>query len=104
MTEAREVPLGVDLLVIARQTLLDAVIPALSGDARFKALMVANAMAIALREQSAPAFDAGDLATLARDIRAGAYDPGTRDHDAVATRLTELAQARCRISAPKALG
>lgn len=39
-----------DLLDIARQTLLEQVLPALPGELRYPALMIANAMAIAARE------------------------------------------------------
>ncbi len=50
-------PDSANLLRAARRTLLDAVAPALSGAARYNALMVANAMAIVLRD-----LDAGDNA------------------------------------------
>ncbi|MBI2312175.1 MAG: hypothetical protein HYU77_06730 [Betaproteobacteria bacterium] len=43
-------PRGNDLLAIARETLIDEVLPALPEDKRYAGLMVANAMAIAARE------------------------------------------------------
>ncbi len=39
-----------ELLEIARQTLLEQVLPVLPGELRYPALMIANAMAIAARE------------------------------------------------------
>ncbi len=113
--DGREKPGAQDLLEIARTTLLTSVIPQLAGDARFQALMVANAIAIARRDagadmrQLAEAIDRlrdlarGDMRELSAQIRAGAHDPGTATHAAVASLLTRLAEARCRISAPKAL-
>ncbi|MCW3474546.1 DUF6285 domain-containing protein [Limobrevibacterium gyesilva] len=110
-----EIPGGPDLLEIARQTLLDTVLPKLDGDARFKALMIANAMAIALREtrlgqdeiaqaMQALAQAAGpDTWAVCHDIRTGRHDPGTAAHQKIGAALLALAQARCRISAPKAL-
>lgn len=49
----REPPEGQDLLTIARTTLLEKVVPLLPQDQRYNALMVANAMAIALRQWQA---------------------------------------------------
>lgn len=51
----REQPQGQNLLSIARSTLLEKVVPLLPQDQRYSALMVANAMAIALRQ-----WEAGD--------------------------------------------
>ena len=39
-----------DLLAVARTTLREQVMPALDGGGRYEAAMVANAMAIAIRE------------------------------------------------------
>lgn len=98
MIDATEAPTAQGLLDIARATLLNDIVPGLSGDVRFKALMVANAMAIAHR-----AIAQGPVADLsistAADIRAGKHD----DDLAVAAALLALTEARCRISAPKAL-
>ncbi len=90
---------GAALLDIARQTLLADIVPALSGDARFKALMVANAMAIAARQaQYGAVAEPADAAALAAAIRAGLRD-GDKD---LAQTLLELARARCRISSKTA--
>jgi hypothetical protein len=53
----------------------------------------------------APTDDADDLLRrLAREIRAGAHDPGTPAHGAAAAALLALVRLRCGVSAPKALG
>ena len=46
-------PDGVELLDIARRTLLDSLLPALPKDKHYDALMIANAMAMASRELGA---------------------------------------------------
>lgn len=46
-------PDGVELLDIARRTLLDSLLPALPKDKHYEALMIANAMATASRELAA---------------------------------------------------
>jgi hypothetical protein len=101
-----EKPNALDLLATARRALLETIVPALEGTPRFEALMAANAIAIALRETpEAVAAIAnaeaalGDIPALIAAIRAG-----HRDNDAaLAAALRTLAEARCRISAPKAL-
>ena len=106
--DGTELPGGAELLEIARVTLLESVMPGLEGDARFKALMVANAMAIAARElrsgtgavTAALRATGGDARALCAEIRAG-----SRDGDAgMAEALLRLATERCRISAPRAAG
>ena len=106
---ALEQPAGADLLDIARQTLAS-LLPALDGDARFQALMVGNAMAIAGREMSHGCHEAasaaaalGEHGAVCAAIRAGEYDDGARDHVRIAAALHALTVARCRVSAPKAL-
>lgn len=88
-----------ELLAIARATLLERVLPGLSGDARFQALMIANALAIAERALAAPPVAARDDRALCAAIRAGAHD----DDRALAAQLLAEVEARCRVSAPKAL-
>lgn len=115
-----ERPDGGNLLDTAREVLLKELLPHLPEAQRFHARMVANAMVIARREAAAdqgPALAAlracmgaltGDsddlLQRLAHDIRAGAHDPGTPAHAAVAAALLALTRLRCGVSAPKALG
>jgi hypothetical protein len=48
-----EQPDALELLAIARDTLLQEVLPALDGERRYHGLMIANAMAIAMRELAA---------------------------------------------------
>jgi hypothetical protein len=113
--DGSEPPDGAALLQLARQTLLDQVVPHLTDDLRFKALMVASAMAVAGRDTPAArrglAGQVEALCDLVEDdawgvcaqIRTGTHDPGTETHDTMAAALTALAEDRCRISAPKAL-
>lgn len=101
---AREPPDAADLLATARQTILDQILPHLEGPPRFAALMTANAIAIALRAPEAAAIDAiatrlGDPATLVSQIRAGSLDDNTQTQ----ATLLALAEAKCRVSAPKAI-
>lgn len=124
----REQPDGQQLLSCARTTLLEKIVPLLPQDQRYNALMIANAMAIALRQ-----WDAGDawqqeelarlqtlLATdftadagydlhqalraanraLAQRIRCGQFDKPSQD---LANLLQWMATQRVRESAPKAL-
>jgi hypothetical protein len=82
-------PSGAALLDVARRALLEDVAPGLTGRTRYVALMVANAIGIAMREiegadTTARAWEAalgqlgetGDdpLAALVAAIRAGAHD------------------------------
>ena len=92
-------PTPAELLDIARNTLLEQVLPELSGAARFKALMAANAMAIARRALLAPPVATLDDPALCRAIRGGTHDGDA----ALGARLLALAEAQCRISAPKIL-
>lgn len=86
-------PDGVELLDIARRTLLDSLLPALPKDKHYDALMIANAMAMASRElgarqaQSVP----GDAAI---DAFLAAV-PGAREVNEAASMADEqqLAQA-----------
>jgi hypothetical protein len=101
-----EKPDAADLLATAREVVLKELLPALPPEKAFAARMVANAIAIALREAGADvsALPATDLAALAREIRAGAHDPGTPRHEAVRDFLRAYARLRAGVSAPKALG
>ena len=120
-------PDAAELLAIARRTLLDEVLPRLPGELRYRALMIANAMAIAAREHAAGGADASaELARLqalygepqrvpaasalravlndynrrlAADIRAGRRDgrAGLREH------LSQTTAAKLAIANPKAV-
>lgn len=124
-----DIPDAGKLLAIARATLLDKLLAHIPDDLRYDALMIANAMAIAIREHAngetalraelarlralfgerdkslpsdalAAALD-GYRKRLASDIRSGRFDGAER-----ATLLAHLAQTTAgelAISNPKAL-
>ena len=110
-----------ELLDIARLTLLEQLLPALSGELRYPALMIANAMAIAARESRLGAVvDSQERARLAalldgspsslpearrqlaRAIRQGRHD-APPDRRALVDTLHQVTLARLGISNPKAL-
>jgi hypothetical protein len=107
----QERPDGPDLLAAARETLLSRLLPALPAALQYEARMVANAMAIAARQAEVPeaAFtalmpgEADGLAALVAAIRAGAFAPGTGRHAECAAFLRAFAEARARVSNPRAL-
>ncbi len=123
-------PTSIDILDIARRTLLDNILPVLPEERRLDGLMIANAMAIVRRaiqfgegpvraecarleellEQ--PATDAAtvdDLETRVRDlnrrlaerIRSGAFDAPGQNRDAVRSHLWESTLQKLRESNPK---
>lgn len=106
-----------DLLKVARSVLRGTVMPQLSAEARYEAAMVANAMAIAVRElelgaktraaearllagfYAAPDATLPELrARLCRDLRAG--DLGEEREPELRALLHELVRARLAISNP----
>ncbi|MFC0337269.1 Predicted kinase, aminoglycoside phosphotransferase (APT) family [Kushneria avicenniae] len=111
-----------DLMAITRETLKSEVIPALNGDARHSALMVANALSIIARQQHrgisiwdqvretlsqqfSLALDGSDSHAGARALVEEIHD-GRRDapelFEALRHLLREDALARARISQPRA--
>lgn len=123
----RHDPKAADLLETARAVLRETILPQLPASARYEALMVANAMAIAARQMAAgerPVEEAGrrlaaiyglpaetgkerDLAGLERrlagDLRRGAFDEPGKERDAVFDHLWRTACDRAAESNPKAL-
>jgi hypothetical protein len=121
----RHHPKAADLLETARAVLRETILPQLPPSARYEALMVANAMAIAARQVAAgerpaeeagrrlaaiyglpaePEPDAGGLERqLAADLRRGAFDEPGRARDAVFDHLWRTASDRAAESNPKAL-
>lgn len=123
-------PDAMDLIDIARQTLVDRVLPAQAGDNRYEGLMIANALGIALRELRAaeemsavkrrmletvaallgepPQSEESDLAyckrRLALAIRAGNFDPDSPGGAMVRELLVMEVHARLAVDNPKALG
>ena len=117
-----------DLLAIARGALLSRLVPALSDDHRYTALMIANAMAIAARESAQGGAatrreverlraltadivppddpDADDVAALRRRvsaaIRDGRFDDAAHA-DPLLAALLDICVDRVAISNPKAL-
>jgi hypothetical protein len=88
---------GADLLDIAEATLVTAVLPTLTGEARFAALMVASAMRMVAREGRLPVPDgpAPDPRALVAAIRAGRHDTDRELHAALlndAARRTFLSR------------
>lgn len=118
-----------DLIATAREALLEELLPRIPKEQRYAGLMIANAMAIALREQRsnaqvtrdelarlrallpavaspAAADTPEELPTLRRalctEIRAGAFDEGARRHE-LEVHLARTAANWVAISNPKAL-
>ncbi len=106
-----------DLLKVARTSLRESVLPRTAADARYEGAMVANALAIAVRElEAGPAARAAERdllarlygtpeaglpelrARLCRDLRAGAF--GREREPELRTLLHELVHARLAISNP----
>jgi len=124
-----DIPDAIKLLAIARATLLDKLLPHIPAELRYDALMIANAMAIAVREHAngeaaAQAelvrlrglFDerakplasdaledelAGYRKRLATEIRNGRFDNAERA--ALLAHLAQTAAGELAISNPKAL-
>jgi hypothetical protein len=111
-------PSGADLLKVAREALMRALVPELPEGQRYLALMIANAMAIAARELTSlrmlleergpdTSEDVADrLEALNRrlcaEIRAGRFTGGA-DDGRLRDHLRRSAEARVAISNPKAL-
>ena len=108
-----------DLLTEARQVLLDSVAPELDGERKYEALMIANAMGMAIREQEqreAGEPEATDVMlsrflaghalteesgqgeeTLARAIRERTLDGGDRE---LRTVLRAMTETRLKVNNP----
>ncbi|MGE5169472.1 MAG: DUF6285 domain-containing protein [Rudaea sp.] len=122
-----DIPDTAELLDTARDALLAELVPGLSKEGRYTALMIANAMAIALRETrhggDVERREAGVLRALLADvgsdapsaaalpelreavrraIRAGAFDDGARSAR-ITSALLRISADCVRISNPKAL-
>ena len=94
----RNSPSALDLLAIARKVIRDDIAPALSGGDRYRALMAANAIAIASRQLAeTPSPTEANLAALKADIRRGDLDPGTH------AQLLALVKTKLSESNPKYL-
>ena len=123
---------GTELLAEARRTLLDTIMPSLPANLRYDGLMVANAMAITLREitdgdaareeilRALAGLSDGAASTphdakrddsaiaplerrLANDVRNGVFDEPGPARDRIRRALRTITAARLRLSNPKAL-
>ena len=118
----RDRPLAGELLAIARRLLCEELVPLLPPERRLDGLMVANAMAIAVRQiatgntpqaeerallQALLGSPEEDLVKLNRDlaarIRDGSLGIGAADADHVHLHLLRVAADRAAESHPKAL-
>ena len=85
-----EQPDALALLDIARETLLEKVLPQLEGDARYQTLMIANAMAMAMRELGSDETG-GELETqLLRSLYLDCPVPGDEAAGQTVLRLQDL--------------
>lgn len=102
-------PDSVALLDIARQTLLDELLPQLPEQAGYAARMVANALAISRRDAEAQrqpeqmAIIAGHWRVLSARIAQGALDDGQAGADSGRAVLWRATLARVRLSSPRSL-
>lgn len=110
MKPLRDEPSALALIAECRRILAQTVTPALSGDARVAALMVASALGIAERELTDRTLDAAlagpseaahlyDEAALVAAIRAGRLDADAGLHQS----LLAAGRARLRVAKPQAL-
>lgn len=123
-----------DTLRAAHEALVAAILPAVSGPARYQALMVARVLAIGAREaesgaqserqelagielllpeaakagageaKDAEAFLRGQRRALCSEIRNGRFDAAGPAQDALLEHLAVTTENRLRISNPKVLG
>lgn len=95
-------PAGAELLRVARDELLEKLLPKLPDAERYAARMVANAMAIAARELARGPSATLDTRRLSRGIRAGEHDePGQAA--LLRETLRDLTRARLAVSNPRIL-
>ncbi len=95
-------PGGAELLRVAREELLESLLPKLPETERYTARMVANAMAIAARELARGPSACLDARRFAREIRAGRHDSPASAAEA-REALRDLTRARLAVSNPRIL-
>ena len=97
----RDRPDAEALIAECRRVLQEELAPNLQGEARFKALMIANALGMAGRELAAPSDQADDeaAARLVAALRRGEGSGSAETY----TALKRDVAARVAISNPKAL-
>ena len=121
----RDRPNSAELLAIARTRLMEELLPALPAENKYSALMIAAAMAIAMRE-----LDNGDMAAMeeqamlgellgadvssdislpdlnrrfAAGLRAGEFEASKSDHDIALRLLRHITLSKLEESNPKYL-
>jgi|SRR5271166_5625971 len=114
----RELPSGAVLLLLARDVLMNELMPLLPEERRADAMLVANCMAIAEREAKAPAEaeqailreieilcgpGADFLRRFADDLRCGAFERSESHDQAARALLWRLTLAKLRRSNPEFL-
>ncbi|HLU02426.1 MAG TPA: DUF6285 domain-containing protein [Advenella sp.] len=82
-----------NLLVTARQLLLDELVPALGDQHRYAALMIANAIGIAAREIRPPVADE-DISRALDSFLAGSGAAGAHSSDSAEAQLAQLIRDR----------
>ena len=94
-------PTTTDLLAVARETLRQAIMPALAGEQRYHAAMIAQAIAVVERSLAAEAgrINVATRRRLVAEIRAGQHD-GAAGARLVAQLLKPDVLARLAVSAP----
>ncbi len=108
-----------ELLEVARHHLLETILPQLEGKARYEGLMVANAMAIAIRdlgsrqhaEIEAPPLEilypghrkwtAETVEAFCRDVKSGRFDHAGPERQAAEQALKVYAEAELDVANPK---
>lgn len=90
-----------DLLLSARESLLQRLLPALPAELHYEARMLASALAIAAREQVP--VDDGDPARVLTRAAVLAIRCGEHDDGALFPALLEHARAKLRVSNPRLL-
>lgn len=93
-----EEPEGAHLLKLARQALLDQLLPELSDDTRYTARLVANAMAIAARELQSGDSD-GRAERDALETLFGEYREETKSLESTESLSESLQRLRWRLAA-----
>lgn len=87
-----------DLLLTARESLLQRLLPALPAELHYEARMLGNALAIAAREHIAAELARALTREAALAIRRGEHDDG-----ALFAALLEHTRAKLRVSNPRLL-
>lgn len=108
-----------ELLEAARQHLLETILPQLDGKMRYEVFMIANAMAIAIRDlggREKPEIEAPALEILypgqkkwipevieafCRDVKSGRFDHAGPERQAVEQALKAYADAELDVANPK---